>query len=1069
MALIFNVQTNKSIFFMKTCLHKAFVNAFSLAMFMAASASFGQVTLPSTAPYSENFDTTPGAAGTAYPTGWTSYNGTVADNAMTVGSATSATGANYNYASKIGLLGSGSAFVPSSLVLAIANTTGKTGLTISYDVIKMREQARSNSFNLEISTTSATTGFTAVTGGTYASGTLAEGTVTSFTNIDLSAINNISGTVWVRWSYTDLGGTGSRDGIALDNVAVSWVSAPTLAAPLAITATAVTENSFTANWNAVTGATGYRLDVSTSPSFAASSPATDLFFSEYVEGSASNKYLEIYNGTGAAVNLGDYRVRLYANGSTTATGASNDVQLSGSLASGSTLVLKNNAAAVYTGTATVVAAVNFNGDDTIALYKISTSANVDIFGRIGEDPGVAWTSPSNSTLDKTLVRKPTVTGGVTVNPASGFPTLETEWTEANQDDVTNLGVHTYSGGSSAFVTGYNNLAVAGTSQAVSGLTASTAYYYRVRAEATVTSENSNTVTVTTSASTSPALIAAALPDFGNVCIGTVGTPVLFSLSGSNLTAGDITVDPIPGYNFSETSTGTFTDFIVIAQTGGSFAHDIYVQFAPTTEGALNGNITISGGGANTVAAVTGTGVNSSPTVVISSATATTSSTAVVNADVTAGGCSDIFERGIVYGATASPVYNGTGVTTLPDSNTVTGAYTINITALVAGTTYHVRAYAVNNGDISYSADTTFTTVTIDTPVATDATSIVSDSFTANWTAVEGAVSYRLDVSESSTFGTAAVATDLFFSEYVEGSASNKYVEIYNGTGATIDLTDYRVRLYANGATVATNDVQLTGALANGSTLVLKNSAATVYTGTATAIAAINFNGDDAIALYKISTTANVDIFGRIGEDPGAAWTSTANSTLDKTLVRKSSVAGGVTVNPAAGFPTLDSEWDVLPTDNVTNLGSHTFAGVTGSFVPGYENLTVTDITQVVTDLTPGTTYYYRVRAVAGTTSANSNSIEVATASARAALKTAAVTATDNKVVIFKQNGILNIASSNAPIKSVAVFDVTGKLLFASDRFNDKQVMLTNISPSNQVVIVKTTTVSNQTATQKVIY
>ena len=32
-----------------------------------------------------------------------------------------------------------------------------------------------------------------------------------------------------------------------------------------------------------------------------------------------------------------------------------------------------------------------------------------------------------------------------------------------------------------------------------------------------------------------------------------------------------------------------------------------------------------------------------------------------------------------------------------------------------------------------------------------------------------------------------VATDLFISEYIEGSSNNKALEIFNGTGATIDL------------------------------------------------------------------------------------------------------------------------------------------------------------------------------------------------------------------------------------------------------------------------------------------
>ena len=36
---------------------------------------------------------------------------------------------------------------------------------------------------------------------------------------------------------------------------------------------------------------------------ARAAPPTELFFSEYIEGSSINKALEIYNGTGAAVDL----------------------------------------------------------------------------------------------------------------------------------------------------------------------------------------------------------------------------------------------------------------------------------------------------------------------------------------------------------------------------------------------------------------------------------------------------------------------------------------------------------------------------------------------------------------------------------------------------------------------------------------------------------------------------------------------------------------------------------------------------------------------------------------------
>jgi len=46
---------------------------------------------------------------------------------------------------------------------------------------------------------------------------------------------------------------------------------------------------------------------------------TELFFSEYIEGSSNNKALEIYNGSGADITFtgGNYTVGLFPNGSST--------------------------------------------------------------------------------------------------------------------------------------------------------------------------------------------------------------------------------------------------------------------------------------------------------------------------------------------------------------------------------------------------------------------------------------------------------------------------------------------------------------------------------------------------------------------------------------------------------------------------------------------------------------------------------------------------------------------------------------------------------------------------------
>jgi hypothetical protein len=333
----------------------------------------------------------------------------------------------------------------------------------------------------------------------------------------------------------------------------------------------------------------------------------------------------------------------------------------------------------------------------------------------------------------------------------------------------------------------------------------------------------------------------------------------------------------------------------------------------------------------------------------------------------------------VYGGSSEQcIYNG-----IDNSVTVTG--------LTASTIYWLRVYECNgSGALSKYLTTTATnnpnsqqtsTPPPNAPVANEEIAVSTTGFTAAWNTVAGATSYRLDVYTVNS----ALATDLIISEYIEGSSSNKYIEIFNGTGISVDLSGYYLRLFSNGAVEGspTNNIQLSGTLANGGCIVYMNSSAvlTLPNGvTAIANAAVNFNGDDAVALYKNTKAGYVDIFGRIGEDPGTSWGISPLITVDKTLVRKSSVTGGVTANPTSGFPTLSNEWDSYASDTATYLGSHTLSGSTPTYVPGYQDLNVGNVTSyLVSGLSPRTTYYYVVRAVnAYGTSSGSNVIAVTT-------------------------------------------------------------------------------------------
>ncbi len=190
----------------------------------------------------------------------------------------------------------------------------------------------------------------------------------------------------------------------------------------------------------------------------------------------------------------------------------------------------------------------------------------------------------------------------------------------------------------------------------------------------------------------------------------------------------------------------------------------------------------------------------------------------------------------------------------------------------------------------------------------------------------GASSVNVSLNGSVTPVPISPCTELFISEYVEGSGSEKYIEIYNPTSAAVNLAtgNYSLRLYANGSSSTTSDVALSGTIPAYGTVVYRNSSASLY-GAATVSGAVNFSGDDAVALAKGGT--NIDIFGVIGDDPGAAWTLGGNTTVNKTLVRNADVQAGVDVNPtgtgSGAFATLGSQWTQFDIDDVSDLGSHT--------------------------------------------------------------------------------------------------------------------------------------------------
>lgn len=166
----------------------------------------------------------------------------------------------------------------------------------------------------------------------------------------------------------------------------------------------------------------------------------------------------------------------------------------------------------------------------------------------------------------------------------------------------------------------------------------------------------------------------------------------------------------------------------------------------------------------------------------------------------------------------------------------------------------------------------------------------------------------------------AQCSEPFFSEYIEGSGSNKALEIYNPTNASISLNDYVIYRYNNGSTTASDSLFPQGSLASYDVFVISNPSASqagITSNSDTTHTMTFYNGDDAIVLIKISTGDTLDIIGVVGVDPGSGWSVGNGATNEYTLVRKSSVEGGTT-----NWSNASNEWDVYAQNEDSYIGSH---------------------------------------------------------------------------------------------------------------------------------------------------
>ncbi len=629
-------------------------------------------------------------------------------------------------------------------------------------------------------------------------------------------------------------------------------------------------------------------------------PCSDLFFSEYIEGSSSNKALEIYNPTGNTIDLTDYVIYRANNGSLTPT---DSLFPQGTVAAGDVFIVGNPG-----GNPNILAASDtthslsfFNGDDAVILINTATGDTLDVVGQVGVDPGSGWPVGAGATNNFTLVRMIGIQEGT-----ADWNVGATEWDVFPIDMTDSLGMHTMTPCgpppttcTELFFSEYIEGSSSNKALEIYNPTAATidlTDYVIYRA-------NNGSLTPTDS-----------LFPQGTVAAGDVfviGNP------GANATilAESDTTHSLTFYNGDDAvwlyNTATADTLDIIGIVGVDPGSGWVVGTGATNNTTLVRMITVQEGTTDWALSVTQWDVH------------------------------PIDEVNFLGSHTMNPC--GTPVTPIVQFSTGSqsvnenvGSVTVEVAILnpdaVNPTSVDVVlgvSTATNGADFNYTSPTTVTFPAGSSANETIAITITDDVMQES---TEDIVLELQNPTNSATLGNDSIQTisitdndapanpcaDLFFSEYIEGSSNNKVLEIYNPTPGIVDLSEYSIRRYNNGATSPSGTLNMTGLLVPGDVYVIANpSADSVLLAIADLTHSITFyNGDDALELVHDTTV--IDAIGVVGVDPGTNWPVGAGATSENTLVRNITIQEGNTIWTGSA----DQEYDVYPQNDFNFIGFH---------------------------------------------------------------------------------------------------------------------------------------------------
>ena len=690
-------------------------------------------------------------------------------------------------------------------------------------------------------------------------------------------------------------------------------------APVAIASSAVGLAGFTANWNASTCASSYKLDVSTYPEFYNPAVAATTTASESFEGSLS---LFTASGTGASFNAAyaftgtsgygvasgtnvitsaNINTTNYINNSLTfklaaiggvdgPDGVKIEISPNGGTNWYTTLTIAGSSNASWTYAASGIATANYDGDTAVTAL----SANGFSYGTV-----IINNLPVTSQLK---IR-------ITLNTDGGSEV----WT------IDDLSV---SGRTGAFASPYENFTVSGTTQAVSGLTNNTNYYYRVRGTGpNSTSNYSNVISTTTVAG-----------------YAELSTPTVTTITNNSAVLGATVINEGAASltqrgTVYKTTTGVTATDNALAEGGtslGAFSH-VRTGLAPQTRYYFKGFATnIYGSGVSTESSFIT--LSNPPATEVTGLSGLPFSGDQIDLTWTAATLPASGATAMGYVVAYSLYPDVPSVTTTNGAAPTAGVNT-NISALTANTFASVSSLAattqynfavipftwngIDSATINYytnnianTSATTFGAVSAFPPTNLTFSNVTCSTINVNWTngiGADGVLVLR------TSGGVAPNALPTGGVEYVAGATLGNATVAYVGTDSALvytglnDNTNFNFRLYSftgSGATIA----YLTGTPLSGSQAT--NAIAAPVATDATALTANSFTAN----WNSVACASNYNLYVYTN-NPGntiAAWTfpTTGLSAFTDSTVSNANNLG-------------NNRFSVVPTTAITNIGGVT--------------------------------------------------------------------------------------------------------------------------------------------------